>query len=70
MGTLLKSNVDIINAGQKGFATKDTHSNIFFDLTVNNRPLGRVVFHLDDERLPRTCENFRSLIIGDHLDEH
>jgi len=67
MGTLIKSNVDSVVAAKK--ARKDGYTKVFFDITVNGRPLGRVVFQLDDEHLPRTCENFRSLCTGEHLDE-
>jgi peptidylprolyl isomerase len=33
---------------------------------VNGEPVGRVVFKLYDEDLPKTCRNFRELATGEH----
>ncbi|WVW81864.1 hypothetical protein I302_103862 [Kwoniella bestiolae CBS 10118] len=37
----------------------------FFDLSVGDRPLGRVVFELFNDVVPKTAENFRSLCTGE-----
>ncbi|XP_006456927.1 hypothetical protein AGABI2DRAFT_154380 [Agaricus bisporus var. bisporus H97] len=40
--------------------------NVFFDIAVNRRPKGRIVFKLYDEDVPRTAQNFRELATGKH----
>jgi hypothetical protein len=37
-----------------------------FDITVNQKPSGRVVFKLYDDKVPRTARNFRELATGQH----
>ncbi|KAH9831185.1 cyclophilin [Rhodofomes roseus] len=41
-------------------------SNVFFDITVDGRPLGRIVFKLYDDVVPKTAKNFRDLATGAH----
>ncbi|KAF8067935.1 cyclophilin [Lyophyllum atratum] len=41
-------------------------SNVFFDITVNNQPSGRIVFKLYDDVVPKTAKNFRELATGQH----
>ncbi|QRV85279.1 peptidyl-prolyl cis-trans isomerase, cyclophilin-type protein [Ceratobasidium sp. AG-Ba] len=36
-------------------------SNVFFDITINDQPAGRIVFKLYDEVVPKTARNFREL---------
>jgi len=36
-------------------------SKVFFDITVNGNPLGRIEFELYDSVVPRTAQNFREL---------
>lgn len=38
---------------------------VFFDITCNGSPLGRVVFELESEVCPKTAENFRALCTGE-----
>ena len=33
---------------------------VYFDVTIDNRPAGRVEFTLRSDVVPRTAENFRS----------
>ncbi|KAJ7751517.1 cyclophilin-like domain-containing protein [Mycena maculata] len=40
--------------------------NVFFDIHVDNKPLGRIVFKLFDADTPRTATNFRELATGEH----
>ncbi|CAM9254106.1 unnamed protein product, partial [Ectocarpus fasciculatus] len=39
---------------------------VYLDLTISNRPIGRMVFELFADKVPRTAENFRSLVTGEH----
>ncbi|KAG7449424.1 cyclophilin [Guyanagaster necrorhizus] len=41
-------------------------SNVFFDISVNGSPEGRVVFKLFDDVVPKTAKNFRELATGQH----
>nr|ODN87570.1 hypothetical protein L203_03348 [Cryptococcus depauperatus CBS 7841] len=38
---------------------------VFFDFSVENKPLGRVVFELFADIVPKTAENFRALCTGE-----
>ncbi|MEU3399629.1 peptidylprolyl isomerase [Streptomyces filamentosus] len=39
-------------------------NNVFFDITVNGDPIGRIVFRLFDDVVPQTARNFRELATG------
>jgi len=41
-------------------------SNVFFDLTADDEKVGRVVFKLYDDVVPRTARNFRELATGEN----
>ncbi|MFJ6940776.1 peptidylprolyl isomerase [Streptomyces sp. NPDC101132] len=41
-------------------------NNVFFDITINDEPAGRIVFELYDEVVPKTAQNFRELATGQH----
>merc|ERR1711982_213408 len=38
--------------------------NVFFDITADGEELGRVVFKLYDDVVPKTAKNFRELATG------
>ncbi|KAL5498724.1 PPI1_1 [Sanghuangporus vaninii] len=40
-------------------------SNVFFDITINDQPAGRIVFKLFDDVVPKTARNFRELTTGE-----
>ncbi|KAK0524531.1 cyclophilin peptidyl-prolyl cis-trans isomerase Cyp2 [Tilletia horrida] len=39
-------------------------ANVFFDITKNGNPLGRITFKLYDDVVPKTARNFRELATG------
>ncbi|MFF7245735.1 peptidylprolyl isomerase [Embleya sp. NPDC008237] len=41
-------------------------SNVYFDISINDVPQGRIVFSLFDEVVPQTARNFRELATGEH----
>ncbi|MER5684792.1 peptidylprolyl isomerase [Streptomyces sp. NPDC002205] len=38
---------------------------VFFDITINDEPAGRITFNLFDDVVPKTAENFRALATGE-----
>jgi len=40
--------------------------NVFFDITKNGSPMGRITFKLYDDVVPKTTKNFRELCTGQH----
>ncbi|MEU9253612.1 peptidylprolyl isomerase [Streptomyces sp. NPDC048270] len=38
--------------------------NVYFDITINGEPKGRIVFNLFDDVVPQTARNFRELCTG------
>jgi len=41
---------------------KEQRPLVFFDISVADRPVGRIVFSLYNDLVPKTAENFRKLI--------
>lgn len=41
------------------------HSKVFLDVTADGESVGRLVFELFDDIVPRTCKNFRLLCTGE-----
>ncbi|MFD6555900.1 peptidylprolyl isomerase, partial [Streptomyces sp. NPDC058398] len=40
--------------------------NVYFEVTANGEPLGRIEFKLYDDVVPKTAQNFRELATGEH----
>jgi len=40
--------------------------NVYFDITIDGAPAGRIVFSLFDDVVPKTAQNFRELATGQH----
>ncbi|THH30534.1 hypothetical protein EUX98_g3668 [Antrodiella citrinella] len=40
--------------------------NVYFRISINDRPAGRIVFRLFDDICPQTARNFRELATGEH----
>ncbi|WP_436785774.1 peptidylprolyl isomerase [Yinghuangia sp. YIM S10712] len=40
--------------------------NVYFDITVDKEPIGRITFKLFDDVVPQTARNFRELATGQH----
>ncbi|MET8132515.1 MULTISPECIES: peptidylprolyl isomerase [unclassified Streptomyces] len=40
--------------------------NVFFEVTADGKPLGRIEFKLYDDVVPKTARNFRELATGEH----
>ncbi|MBC3840078.1 peptidylprolyl isomerase [Streptacidiphilus sp. 4-A2] len=38
---------------------------VYFDITIDDAPAGRITFNLFDETVPKTAENFRALATGE-----
>ncbi|MFF9343321.1 MULTISPECIES: peptidylprolyl isomerase [unclassified Streptomyces] len=41
-------------------------NNVFFDITIDGKPAGRIEFQLFDDVVPDTAKNFRELATGQH----
>ncbi|WP_329113165.1 peptidylprolyl isomerase [Streptomyces sp. NBC_01465] len=41
-------------------------SNVFFNITIDEKPAGKIVFKLYDDVVPKTAKNFRELATGEH----
>lgn len=38
---------------------------VFFEISADNQPLGKIVFELFNDVVPKTAENFRALCTGE-----
>jgi cyclophilin family peptidyl-prolyl cis-trans isomerase len=38
---------------------------VYMDISVNDKPVGRIVMEMFDKTVPKTCENFRCLATGE-----
>ncbi|XP_078696399.1 uncharacterized protein LOC144924734 [Branchiostoma floridae x Branchiostoma belcheri] len=47
------------------FGLKKSNPTVFFDITIDGRSAGRIVFELRADVVPKTAENFRALCTGE-----
>ncbi|KAI0641713.1 cyclophilin-like domain-containing protein [Trametes meyenii] len=47
-------------------AASNPMSRVFFDIAIDSKPTGRIVFKLYDDVVPKTARNFRELATGQH----
>jgi len=45
--------------------SKQKNPIVYFDISVNSTPLGKIKFELFADKVPKTVENFRALCVGD-----
>ena len=43
----------------------DNKDNVYFDISIDGAPAGRIVFRLFDDVVPKTARNFRELATGE-----
>jgi len=46
------------------------HTQVFFEITIHDLEIGRIEFELFSKYVPITCNNFRSLCLGDTKDSN
>lgn len=64
LGRLLR--LRVISANRSFYSsTSMPKPRVFFDVTAGDAPLGRIVFELESEVVPKTAENFRALCTGE-----
>ncbi|XP_046392225.1 peptidyl-prolyl cis-trans isomerase-like [Ischnura elegans] len=49
----------------RNLATKMTMPRVYFDMTADDQPVGRIIMELRSDVVPKTAENFRQLCTGE-----
>lgn len=58
-------NGTLYSAASLRYASTQSEKKVFFDVTVDGEPLGRIVMKLYNDEVPKTAENFRALCSGE-----
>ena len=48
------------------FSKPALYNTLKFDVAIDQKPSGRIVFELFDDKVPKTAKNFRELATGEH----
>ena len=48
---------------------EDIEGLVYFDIAIGKKKIGRILFRLFDENVPRTCRNFRKLSLISPIDD-
>ena len=57
----IENNDNITNNHLNPINFEDVNSQPYFDISIDNENIGRIIFQLFDEDVPKTCRNFRYL---------
>ncbi|XP_047525621.1 peptidyl-prolyl cis-trans isomerase-like [Pieris napi] len=58
-------NGTVYSAAAMRMASTQPDKNVYFDVTADGEPLGRIVMKLNSDEVPKTAENFRALCTGE-----
>lgn len=58
-------NGTVYSAAGLRYASSHSEKKVFFDVTADGEPLGRIVMKLNNDEVPKTAENFRVLCSGE-----
>ncbi|XP_072940902.1 peptidyl-prolyl cis-trans isomerase-like [Epargyreus clarus] len=58
-------NGTVFSAAMLRHASTQADKKVFFDISADGEPLGRIVMKLHTEEVPKTAENFRALCTGE-----